>query len=73
MAWRRPGDKALSGLMMVEFIDAYMRHSASMSSHSSAARFREVSSAIWNDVMIRSTKAGITEENIFRIVPADGL
>ena len=31
MAWRRPGDKPLSDLMMVKFTDAYMRHSASMS------------------------------------------
>ena len=31
MAWRRPGDKPLSEPMMVEFTDAYMRHSVSMS------------------------------------------
>ena len=31
MAWRRPGDKPLSEPMMVSLIDAYMRHSASMS------------------------------------------
>ena len=32
MTWRRPGDKPLSGAMMVFFImNAYMRHSASMS------------------------------------------
>ena len=30
MAWRRPGDKPLSQLMMAQFTDAYMRHSASM-------------------------------------------
>ena len=30
MAWRRPVDKPLSEPMMVKFIDAYMRHSASM-------------------------------------------
>ena len=30
MAWRRPGDKPLSEPMMVKFINAYMRHSASM-------------------------------------------
>ena len=26
MAWRRTGDKPLHGLMMTQFIDAYMRH-----------------------------------------------
>ena len=26
MAWRRTGDKTLSGPMMTQFIDAYMRH-----------------------------------------------
>ena len=31
MAWRRPGDKPLSGPMMVYLTDAYMRHSFSMS------------------------------------------
>ena len=31
MAWRRPGDKPLSEPMGVQSIDAYMRHSASMS------------------------------------------
>ena len=31
MAWRRIGDKPLSEAMLVCFIDAYMRHSASMS------------------------------------------
>ena len=31
MAWRRPGDKPLSGPMMVCLTDAYMRHSASIS------------------------------------------
>ena len=31
MAWRRSGDKPLSDPMMVKFIDACMRHSASMS------------------------------------------
>ena len=31
MAWRRLGDKPLSKPMMTKFIDAYMRHSASMS------------------------------------------
>ena len=31
MDWRRPGDKPLSEPMMVEFTDAYMRRSASMS------------------------------------------
>ena len=31
MAWCRPGDKPLSGPMMVYLTDAYMRHSASMS------------------------------------------
>ena len=31
MAWRSPGDKPLSEPMMVNFTDAYMRHSASMS------------------------------------------
>ena len=30
MAWRRPGDKPLSGPMMVFIADAYMCHSASM-------------------------------------------
>ena len=32
IAWCRPGDKPLSGPMMVKFIDAYMRHWSSMSS-----------------------------------------
>ena len=31
MAWRRPGDKPLSDLVMAYYTDAYMRHSASMS------------------------------------------
>ena len=31
MAWRRTGDKSLSEAMLVYCIDAYMRHSASMS------------------------------------------
>ena len=31
MAWRRLGDKPLSKPTMNKFIDAYMRHSASMS------------------------------------------
>ena len=31
MAWRRTGDKPLSETMMVQFFDANMRHSASMS------------------------------------------
>ena len=31
MAWRRLGDKPLSKPMMTKFIDAYMRHSTSMS------------------------------------------
>ena len=31
MAWRLSGDKPLSEPMMTWFIDAYMRHSASMS------------------------------------------
>ena len=31
MAWRWLGDKPLSKPMMTKFIDAYMRHSASMS------------------------------------------
>ena len=31
MAWRRPGDKPLSEPIMVQFTDAYMRHSAPMS------------------------------------------
>ena len=31
MAWRRPGDKPFYEPMMVNFIEAYMRHSASMS------------------------------------------
>ena len=31
MAWRRPGDKPLSEIMVVRFTDAYMRHSTSMS------------------------------------------
>ena len=31
MAWVRPGDKPLSESMIAYFIDAYMRHSASMS------------------------------------------
>ena len=31
MAWRRIGDKPLSEAMVVEFADAYMRHSASVS------------------------------------------
>ena len=31
MAWRRPGDKPLSEPLMACFVDAYMRHSASMS------------------------------------------
>ena len=31
MAWRLTGDKPLSEPMMVNFADAYMRHSASMS------------------------------------------
>ena len=26
MAWRRKGDKPLSGSMVTQFIDAYMRH-----------------------------------------------
>ena len=30
MAWRRPGDKPSSEPMMVQFIDAYLPHSASM-------------------------------------------
>ena len=30
MAWRQPGDKPLSELMMDYFIDAYMRHPAWM-------------------------------------------
>ena len=30
MAWRQSGDKPLPGPMMIQFIDAYMRHSASM-------------------------------------------
>ena len=30
MAWRRTGDKPLSALMMTQFNDTYMRHSASM-------------------------------------------
>ena len=33
MVWRRTGDKPLSETMMTQFNDAYMRHSASMSSH----------------------------------------
>ena len=32
--WRRPGDKPLSGPMMVYLTDPYMRHSASMSQQS---------------------------------------
>ena len=31
MTWRRPGDKPLTEPMMACFVDAYMRHSASMS------------------------------------------
>ena len=31
MAWRRPGNKPLSGPMMVDFPDPYMRHLASAS------------------------------------------
>ena len=31
MAWHRPGDKPLSEPVMVQFSDAYMCHSASMS------------------------------------------
>ena len=31
IAWRRPGDKPLSELMMADFIDVYLRHSVSMS------------------------------------------
>ena len=31
MAWRRPGDKPLSEAMTINFVDGYMRHSASMS------------------------------------------
>ena len=31
MAWRRTGDKPLSEPMMIQFNDAYMRHSASLS------------------------------------------
>ena len=30
MTWHRPGDKPLSEPIVVYFIDAYMRHSASM-------------------------------------------
>ena len=26
MVWRRTGDKPLSGLMLTQFTDAYMRH-----------------------------------------------
>ena len=33
MAWHQPGDKPLSGPMMVYLTDAYMRHSASMSKY----------------------------------------
>ena len=31
MAWHRPNDKPLFETMVVKFIDAYMRHSTSMS------------------------------------------
>ena len=36
MAWRQTDDKPLSEPMMVSLIDAYMRHSASMSLRSVA-------------------------------------
>ena len=31
MAWRRPGDKPLSELMLSQFTDAYMQHKGEMS------------------------------------------
>ena len=31
MAWRRTGDKPLSGLILTKFTDAYMRHYVEMS------------------------------------------
>ena len=31
MAWRRTGDKPLTGPMLTKFTDAYMRHSGEMS------------------------------------------
>ena len=30
ISWHRPGDKPLSGLIMFNFSDSFMRHSASM-------------------------------------------
>ena len=31
MAWRQPGNKPLPEAMLIQFIDAYMRHQGEMS------------------------------------------
>ena len=48
MAWRRTGDKPLSETMMAQYIDAYMRHSASRSFNQKSLFWRNGGTNIFN-------------------------
>ena len=65
MAWRRTGDKPLSELMMTQFNDAYMRHSASMSFKLSAITSYTTSSKYLCEVGI--TDAIFSKSLMFKI------
>ena len=54
MTWRWPGDRPLSGPMMVFLTDAYMRHPASMNyAYSNKSRLYFGTNTIWRIYFIR--------------------